>query len=250
MNYIVMDLEFNQPFDFVKNTKKKPNPEIPFEIIQIGCVKLDEKLQVIDKLNIVIKPTVYKRIHPFVQKITGFNQGALNKGESFEFAFNRLCEFVDEKESVFCVWGDVDLKLLFKNVAFYKYNSDLLPKRYINVQKLASKKLAWGQGRQIGLKNAIELFEIEIKEPFHDAYNDALYTSKVFSNINFSKDDINLFSADKKNKKSSKSNSKALNEFQLVYNYVEKELGRKLTQKEKRIYRNVYKLGLTKNAEH
>ena len=36
MNYIVLDLEFNQAFPFKSGKKVEPNPECPFEIIQIG----------------------------------------------------------------------------------------------------------------------------------------------------------------------------------------------------------------------
>ena len=38
MNYIVLDLEFNQAFPFKSGKKVEPNPECPFEIIQIGAV--------------------------------------------------------------------------------------------------------------------------------------------------------------------------------------------------------------------
>ena len=44
MNYIVLDLEFNQAFPFKSGKKVEPNPECPFEIIQIGAVKLNERL--------------------------------------------------------------------------------------------------------------------------------------------------------------------------------------------------------------
>ncbi len=247
MNYIVMDLEFNQPFDFKKNAKKKPNPEIPFEIIQIGCVKLNEKFEKIDGYNVLIKPIVYKRIHPFVQKITGFNQGALSAGDSFENAYLKLSKFVDE-ESVFCVWGDVDLKLLFKNIEYFKLDSAKMPTKYINVQKLASKKLEYGSGRMIGLKNAIELFEIEIKEQFHDAYNDALYTSLVLEKLEIENDSILNYQFERKNKKTEKTQNNKV-DFANLYNYVEKELGRKLTSKEKRVYRNVFLLGSSKKSE-
>ena len=43
MNYIVLDLEFNQAFPFKSGKKVEPNPECPFEIIQIGAVKLNER---------------------------------------------------------------------------------------------------------------------------------------------------------------------------------------------------------------
>ena len=44
MNYIVFDLEWNQNPD----GRKHPDSRLPFEIIEIGAVKLNEKREIID----------------------------------------------------------------------------------------------------------------------------------------------------------------------------------------------------------
>ena len=59
MNYIVFDLEWNQcPYG-----KEKENKKLPFEIIEIGAVKLDENRNVIDSFQEIVKPAVYHRLH-------------------------------------------------------------------------------------------------------------------------------------------------------------------------------------------
>ena len=68
MNYVILDLEFNQPFDFDSKEKTSINFSIPFEIIQIGAVKLNPSLEVLDKFESLVKPNLYKRMHPHVQK--------------------------------------------------------------------------------------------------------------------------------------------------------------------------------------
>ena len=45
MNYIVFDLEFNQGYNFEDEPKNIINPKCPFEIIQIGAVKLDDNFE-------------------------------------------------------------------------------------------------------------------------------------------------------------------------------------------------------------
>ena len=47
MNYIVLDLEWNQS----AKGKKYTLPGMPFEIIQMGAVKLDNKFDVIDEFD-------------------------------------------------------------------------------------------------------------------------------------------------------------------------------------------------------
>lgn len=247
MNYIVMDLEFNQPFEFGKGNRKSPNPEIPFEIIQIGCVKLDEKFNQIDSFNMLIKPAVYKRIHPYVQKITKLRANSFVNAKNFPQVFEMFLEFLGDEDNVFCVWGEVDLQLLYKNVDFYKLDSNCLPKKYVNVQTIAGKKLSWASGRLIGLKNAIEAFEIEVDIPFHDAYNDAYYTSLIFKRLNVSKSDIKIYSRDKNAIKTS--DKKFSTDIFALYTSIEKEIGRRLTRKEKELCKNIYLAGLSKKFE-
>ena len=83
MNYIVFDLEFNQSFDFKTGSSAKSNPECPFEIIQIGAVKLNSSFETIGHFNRYIKPVIYKRIHPYVEKITAITQDDLKNGAPF-----------------------------------------------------------------------------------------------------------------------------------------------------------------------
>ena len=51
MNYIVFDLEWNQcPYG-----KEQENERIPFEIIEIGAVKLDSDKKIIDEYHTLIQ---------------------------------------------------------------------------------------------------------------------------------------------------------------------------------------------------
>ncbi|WP_326907666.1 hypothetical protein [Sedimentibacter sp. MB31-C6] len=56
--YIVFDLEFNQ--NFCDESVKKINRYMfPFEIIQIGAIKLDSNLNVVDSFSRYIRPGIY-----------------------------------------------------------------------------------------------------------------------------------------------------------------------------------------------
>ena len=59
MNYIVFDLEWNQN----PSGKKTRNDRLPFEIIEIGAVKVNSKKEITDHFHRLIKPQVYKWIH-------------------------------------------------------------------------------------------------------------------------------------------------------------------------------------------
>ena len=66
MNYIVLDLEWNQG-----TAKKYPEkPELPFEIVEIGAIKLNEACEPIDTFHAIIKPTVYLEMNSHIEQIT------------------------------------------------------------------------------------------------------------------------------------------------------------------------------------
>ena len=57
MNYVVVDFEWNQsPYG-----KSSANKRLPFEIIEIGAVKLDAEGQEIGSYSQIVKPKVYKK---------------------------------------------------------------------------------------------------------------------------------------------------------------------------------------------
>lgn len=183
MSYIVLDCEFNQAYDFEKEKTILLIPSCRFEIIQIGAVKLDDNFKIIDKISIYIKPNLYKQLHPYVEEITGISLDILNDKPYFKDAYVEFEKFLGEEEHIFCIWGSSDLRALYRNLAYYNMlKSDLILK-YIDIQNLATKYLKYNKGGLIGLKNAISLLDLPIRDNFHDALNDAIYTANIFKKI-------------------------------------------------------------------
>ena len=63
MQYIILDLEWNQPLSYQSAAYRKVGDRLIFEMIQIGAVKLNESLEIIDSISIPIQPTCYLKIH-------------------------------------------------------------------------------------------------------------------------------------------------------------------------------------------
>ncbi len=201
MSYIVLDLEFNQAYDFENNKTILLIPSCRFEIIQIGAVKLDKNFKIMDKINLYIRPNLYKKIHPYVKDITGLTEDFLEDKPSFKNAYKDFEKFLGNEEHIFCIWGSGDLKALYRNLSYYDMLKSNLILKYIDVQNLATKHLKYSKGGCIGLKTAIELLELPIKEDFHDALNDALYTAKILKKINPKKLDLKIFNSKNVKKK-------------------------------------------------
>ena len=183
MNYIVIDMEYNQNFDFAIGAKAPSNPFLPLEIIQIGAVKVDARLDIVAKYSSCVCPRVYPRLNPFVAKVTGLSNKTLQKSPYFAQAFAELANFVGRGKSVLCFWGKDDMKELFRNILYFKQKPKLLPRKYINVQSLASVHLNLPAKQQLNLASVVNFLEIEATLPFHDAPNDAFYTAQIFKRI-------------------------------------------------------------------
>lgn len=242
MKYIVFDLEFNQGFD-QKNEKTVPDENCPFEIIQIGAIKLNSKLELIDTFNSYIKPNIYKNLHPFIKKMTQINKKTLKNAQSFEVVYKNFLDFIKDEKVIFCIWGGADMKEFFRNIDYYNLDYEAFPKQYINLQKYASKHFNNPSGKNIGLQNAIKLLNIEENKNFHDALNDAYYTAQVFRKIYNKKIPVENYNFEKVKSKPKK--QKMVVDYNQLFLEFEKILNKKLSKEEKHIIELSYKMGKT-----
>lgn len=242
MNYIIYDLEFNQKHNsFIENEFTQSN-NIPFEIIQIGAIKLNESFETLSTFNTLVKPTIYKKIHPFVESLTNITDEQVASCNDFPTVYEDFLNFIGNDETILCVWGIVDIKELIRNVSYFNLSTSNISK-YIDVQTYASKYLNRDKNSRIGLKNAIELLNIPINGYFHDAYNDAYYTSKIFKIIYHSKIKPCIYKAKPYKRivqnKEIVDTSSLINQFEKMYN-------RDMTEEEKSIIKLAYFMGKTR----
>lgn len=243
MNYIIYDLEFNQKNnDSMENEIIKSKNTIPFEIIQIGAIKLNENFETISTFNTLIKPVIYETIHPFVQSLTNITNAQVSLCQNFPTVYEAFLNFIGNEEVILCVWGIVDIKELIRNVRFYNL-STLKIAKYIDVQAYASKYLNSNKNSRIGLKNAIDLLGIQVKGDFHDAYNDAYYTSEIFKIIYDAKIKPAIYSSSPCRRtvqaKEIVDTASLINQFEKMYN-------REMTDEEKSIIKLAYFMGKTR----
>lgn len=240
MEYIVFDLEFNQGFDRKLN-KTISDEKCPFEIIQIGAVKLNSNLDMIDTFNTFVKPNIYKEIHPFIKKMTNINNEDVKNAPSFCEAFDMFNNFIGGEKNILCVWGNGDLKELYRNIKYYNLSTDNLSSNYINVQHHASIYFNNPTGKSIGLQNAITLLELNQDKSYHNALNDAYYTSLVFKNIFNNSIEIKKYNFN--NDDNNKSVTKRKVNYDNIFNEFKKILNRDLNKEEKKIIHLAYKMG-------
>lgn len=178
MNYIVFDLEWNQSPD----GKKHENARLPFEIIEIGAVKLNEKKEIMDSFQRLIKPAVYNWIHDSIHEVIHVDYKDLANGTPFAQAAREFLEWCGE-EYVFFTWGSQDVMELQRNMKYYEMLSMIPgPVTYYDVQKLFAIRHEANHERR-ALEFAIDHLNIKKKRDFHRALADAWYTACVLQKI-------------------------------------------------------------------
>ncbi len=179
MNYIVFDLEWNQsPIG-----QAGEHPRMPFEIIEIGAVKLDENYSVVDEFSRLVKPKIYTKLHKIIKQMLSYDEKDLkHDGVPFKQACAEFLKWCGE-DSVFCTWGPSDLYYLQNNMDFYYMPKLPFPLKFYNIQQIFADKYD-PDGNIWKLERAVEMLGLNEEEPFHAAVNDARYTAKVLEAAN------------------------------------------------------------------
>lgn len=178
MNYIVLDLEWNQ----CPSGKAEENASLRFEIIEIGAVRLDEDLTLTDRFREVIKPQVYQDLHFKTKEIISLRAIDLENARSFPEVAKDFMDWCGE-DAVFCTWGTADLTELQQNLAYYKMPSPFpFPLLYYDIQKIFSIVYEDRKSRR-SLESAVDFLGIPKNIPFHSALSDAHYTSQIMQRL-------------------------------------------------------------------
>ena len=181
MDYIVLDMEWNQPWPGSPSAKKVLPVSIRGEIIQIGAVRLTEDGQVADEFQVMIRPKYYRRLNRRVSKLTGIKESRLNaEGIPFPEAMKDFRAWCGE-DIVFLTWGFDDIGILRENLRLFGLSEDWTGKWY-NAQMIFNAQTD-GSTSQKALKTAMEIFGIEATRPAHDALGDAYHTALICARL-------------------------------------------------------------------
>lgn len=166
MNYIVLDLEWNQLVS-AKSMVRTP-VSLYGEIIQIGAVKLDENYHILDTFKIMVPPKHYRKMYKKVTKLTKITTEDLQYGFPFPVAFKYFKKWCGD-EFAFLTWGPDDVGILNDNMVLHKLDTALIPNTY-NIQVIFDNQITQ-EKRQVSLSYAME----KLGEPAleaHDALHD------------------------------------------------------------------------------
>ncbi len=185
MHYIILDLEWNNTY--ARRTKGFLN-----EIIEIGAVMLDGKLNTIDKFSCLVNPQVGKKLRGSIKQLTSITNEDIKNGIVFTRAMSKFRDWIGSEENIVLTWGDGDIRVLIENFK-YLNGIDTIPflTNYIDIQQYVQKVLKVSTAQQLGLSHAAEMIGInETEFAHHRALDDSKLTAECFKRT-FDKDLFN-----------------------------------------------------------
>ncbi len=176
MQYIVLDLEWNQPYSKERAVRLASGRPLMSEIIQIGAVRVDGDKQIRDHFLSAVAPRFYRELHYKVRQLTGLSGRQLKKGPSLREAAEALRAWCGE-DFAFVTWSNMDIPILLENLQLHGLDSSWVGAWY-DLQQIFNAQTGSGSGQK-SLSFALEQLQLPMDAPFHDALNDAYATARI-----------------------------------------------------------------------
>ncbi|WP_343210085.1 3'-5' exonuclease [Anaerolentibacter hominis] len=179
-NYIVLDLEWTGHPEGAGKSKS----DFPFEIIEIGAVKLNSRLEVTSEFSEYVKPQVFEDLHYKIKEMLHLHLSDLTRADPFDVVIRRFFSWCGTGYR-FCTWGSMDLTELQRNLAYYQIQDAFTkPILYYDLQHIFS--IIMEDPMPKSLEYATDYMGLPKNAPFHSALEDARYTASVFQNMDLS----------------------------------------------------------------
>ncbi len=162
MNFIIFDLECDTVYS-------RAHGSFINEIIEIGAVRLDAKLNITDEYHRMVRSGISKKLSGRIKKLTGITDDEIRKeGITFSEMIDEFEDWVHEThDNVFISWSDSDIHMMVSNLGYFTQLRTIpFIDKYADLQRYTMKKLGI-TGSQISLTDACERLSLNEDEATH-----------------------------------------------------------------------------------
>lgn len=170
MNYIIFDLEAT----CWENDKTRQS-----EIIEIGAIKVNSKLEFISEFQSFIKPKINLNLSVFCKTLTSIKQEQVNGAAYFPNVLNKFQNWIG-KDYWLCSWGFYDKTQLKKDCDLHKINKDWL-NNHISIKHQHG--ATFGHEKGVGMDRALQMLDLQLEGTHHRGIDDARNIAKIFIKI-------------------------------------------------------------------
>jgi inhibitor of KinA sporulation pathway (predicted exonuclease) len=169
MNYIIFDLEA---------TCERDNKEFQNEIIEIGAVKINDRIEIVDTFDKFVKPKLNPILTDFCRELTTIKQDDVNNADTFPMVIESFKKWigVSKENYILCSWGFYDKSQISKDSMLHRLN-DSWSKKHISLKhQFADIKNV----RPCGMEKALNILKLSLDGTHHRGIDDAINITKIF----------------------------------------------------------------------
>lgn len=177
MQYVVIDLEWNGGYS------RKAHGYFN-EIIEVGAVRLNEALEIVDTFQANVRPVVSKKLSDIVTDLTNIKPEDLEDGTTFSGLLAQLHGFAGAEPTAYLTWSTTDLLVMMENCRFFFHRQEVPGlEYYMDFQAYAQARMGV-TGGQVGLARAGEMLGIsEDDMALHRALDDSRLTAQILQKV-------------------------------------------------------------------
>lgn len=174
MNYIVFDLEATC---WKNNDEGRLN-----EIIEIGAVKLDDNLEIIDEFSSYVKPIVNSQLSLFCRELTTIRQEDVDGAPVFDEAISEFWNwiFLTGENVVLLSWGHYDRKQILREAAEKNYSGKIVQFLEDGHRSLKHEFAKTRHIKPCGMAKALQLLDLPLEGVHHRGIDDAKNIARIF----------------------------------------------------------------------
>lgn len=177
MDKIVVDLEMCR----INQNYYKDKYQYRREIIQIGAVKVDENLNMIDEFSTYVQPQ-YGKIDGYIMNLTGIHEKQIKRAPILEDALKQFANWIGEQECEICAWSKTDKsqmkkEILSKGIEGHEIEFLLEQCKWVDYQEEFQTRFQIQNTPS--LKTALEWTGIMLEGKQHDGLDDAYNTARM-----------------------------------------------------------------------
>jgi inhibitor of KinA sporulation pathway (predicted exonuclease) len=147
------------------------------ETIEIGAVRLDRELQVVDEFDTFVRPVVVPRLSSFCTKLTSITQDQVDAADTFPKAFARFATWMGTRPSRLVTWGAFDIGQLRMDC---ERHGMVLPERMVTTHlNLKTAFGKWKNLKRVAVTQALELLALEPIGTAHRGIDDARNVARI-----------------------------------------------------------------------
>jgi inhibitor of KinA sporulation pathway (predicted exonuclease) len=178
MNYLVTDLESTC-------SEKNEIPREDMEIIEIGAVLLNEKLEIIDTFSCFVKPIKHTTLTSFCKNLTKIKQSDTDQAENLDRCLTLFSEWaIKHGEYTFTSWGAFDYNQINRECYAKNIKNPILQNN-LNYKKVFAKIYNLKNKRGVGLRKALNILNLNFEGIPHRAIYDAKNIAKIIQKCGF-----------------------------------------------------------------